>query len=100
MTDQESAGQWRLSQENDGATTRAAAVAQAIVAELVLPPAIGDRLATLLARHLPDDDHLTVNQTATILGCDRDTVIRLIDTGRLPALNVGIRTERSFRIRR
>jgi excisionase family DNA binding protein len=42
---------------------------------------------------------LSVQQAAVRLGCGRDTIIRAIRAGRLPAYNVGQGAEQSFRIK-
>ena len=48
--------------------------------------------------HEPEKQLLTVNETATLLGCSRANVYGLIDAGELPVVSVG--KSRGYRIDR
>lgn len=45
-------------------------------------------------------DYLTIAQAAAILGCSPKQVRRLIDAGRIPAIDVGVGRQRSYRLKR
>lgn len=44
-------------------------------------------------------EYLTVDEAAAVLRCGRDTVTRLIQSGRLPAKDLGIGRHRNYRIK-
>lgn len=68
---------------------------------LKLPAEAIPTIAAVLARNgVTPDELLTVDEAAAVLKCERDLVIDLCQSARLPALQIGTGKHRHFRIKR
>src|SRR3954462_12944356 len=61
---------------------------------------LNDLLGRVGAIPSPMPDNLTVDEAAGELKCSRDTVTRLIESGRLPAKDLGHGKHHNYRVRR
>lgn len=66
----------------------------------LFPARFDNHLVDTLPTHAPGTSaYLTVDEVAGILRCGRDTIVRNIRSGKLPALDLGTAGERCYRVR-